>query len=120
MRALRQALGVLRQLSPGDCAVPFGMRDVFARLLVFVGALRSEAEDRVPLGDGNAPNRCPRKGGNRNGKTGMKRSCQLEFSLALQAANRRQSPLFAGSKRTTGRLGTRRWRTASREARSAF
>src|SRR5205823_5885757 len=65
---------------------------------------RSEAEDRVPLGDGNAPNRCTRKGGNRNGKTGMKRSCQSETPLALRAANRRQSPLFAGSQRTTRRL----------------
>jgi len=28
----------------------------------------------------------------------------IRDSLALQAANRRQSPLFAGSKRTAGRL----------------
>jgi len=30
---------------------------------------RSQAEDRVPQGDGYAPNRCPSNGGNRNGKT---------------------------------------------------
>src|SRR5437763_17105412 len=46
MRALGQALGILRQLSPGDGPVPFGMRDVFTRLLIFIGALRSEREQR--------------------------------------------------------------------------
>ena len=45
--ALGQGLRVVRELSPDDGAMPFGVRDVFARLLVFV-RIRGAAPRRAP------------------------------------------------------------------------
>src|SRR6266849_427684 len=47
MRALLQRVGELAELSPHDDAVPLGVRDVLARLLVLVGALGGKREDSV-------------------------------------------------------------------------
>src|SRR6266852_3405161 len=47
MRALLQRVGELAELSPHDDAVPLGVRDVLARLLVLVGILGGEREDSV-------------------------------------------------------------------------
>ena len=45
MRALLQGLRVLGQLAPDDAAVPFGVVDVLAGLLVLVRALGGKRED---------------------------------------------------------------------------
>src|SRR6266404_4060134 len=47
MRALLERAGKLAELSPHDDAVPFGVRDVLARLLVLVGTLGGERQDGV-------------------------------------------------------------------------
>src|SRR5215831_3458198 len=44
---------------------------------------RSEAEDRVSQGDGYAPNRCPSKGGNRNGETHTNRARHQKIAGTL-------------------------------------
>src|SRR5205807_8830028 len=46
MKDLGKAIGVHGKISTCKGAVPFGMRDVFARLLVIVGAFRSERKQR--------------------------------------------------------------------------
>src|SRR6266852_4008391 len=47
MRALLERAGKLPELGPHDDAVPLGVRDVLAGLLVLVGTLGGEREDRV-------------------------------------------------------------------------
>src|SRR5229473_4141137 len=47
MRALLECAGEVAELSPHDDAVPLGVRDVLAGLLVLVGTLGGEREDSV-------------------------------------------------------------------------
>src|SRR5215470_15899662 len=58
---------------------------------------RGEAEDRVPQGDGYAPNRCPSKGGNRNGETHMNRASHRKIGGTMKRVNRQIGPQFGSS-----------------------
>src|SRR5215467_12121366 len=59
--------------------------------------VRSEAEDRVPQGDGYAPNRCPSKGGNRNGETHMNRASHRKIGGTMKRARLSNPQWFASS-----------------------
>src|SRR5215831_12653215 len=62
---------------------------------------RSEAEDRVPQGDGYAPNRCPSKGGNRNEETHTNRVRHQKIAGTMKRARLSNPHSFESS---TGRI----------------
>jgi hypothetical protein len=72
---------------------------------------RSEAEDRVPQGDGYAPNRCPSKSGNRKEKTHTNRTRHPKIGGTMMLAKLSTGTWFASSTGANRQI-PKQWRLA--------
>src|SRR5262249_33482181 len=70
---------------------------------------RSEAEDRVSQGDGYAPNRCPSKGGNRNGEMHTNRARHQKIAGTMNRA-KLSNPQWVASSTGRERQAPKHWR----------